>query len=234
MEILIIIGIFFLFVFIIFNLLQGKKTITQLDRLSKEIKSYARTCSSASKPSEDRSAVNVDSSGNDSESDSREEASRQTLLNIFNELGCNPALDENKNLSLSYQGENFLIMFNGAFLRIWDLSWFSIKPTDDSFPLFKDAINYANFSFGPTIVLHSPDENGNIIFSSRIDIPFFPDFKEPKGYIISMLDTFFGIKTSLHKEVNRLKDDPQDRTLHDNPIGFDTASLQDPLSPQAN
>ncbi|MBD5189206.1 MAG: hypothetical protein HDS95_02890 [Bacteroidales bacterium] len=164
----------------------------------------------------------------------REDANRNALFEIFKEMGCNPSVNEDKHLSVSYQGENFLIMFNGAFIRIWDLSWYSIKNVDDNFTLFKDATNYANFSFGPTIVLHSPDENGNIIFSSRFDIPYVSTMHDGKGYIAALLDSFFALKNSLHKEINRLKEDPQDRTLHDNPIGFDTASLSDPSSPQAN
>ncbi|MDE5789928.1 MAG: hypothetical protein K2H96_01685 [Muribaculaceae bacterium] len=166
--------------------------------------------------------------------DEREESNRSHLMDLLEDMGCHPSLNEDRNLSFSYQGENFLIMFNGAFLRIWDLSWLSMKNTDDNYTLFKDATNYANFSFGPTVVLHSPDENGNIIFSSRLDIPFAANMNDGKGYITALLDSFFGLKNSLHREINRLKDDPHDRTLHDNPIGFDTASLSDPSSPQAN
>lgn len=166
--------------------------------------------------------------------DSREDSNREELFNILKGMGCQPSVNEDNNLGFSYQGENFLIMFNGVFIRIWDLSWLSMKNTDDSFTLLKDATNYANFSFGPTIVLHSPDENGNIIFSSRMDIPYSSNMNDGKGYIIALLDSFFGLKNSLHREISRLKDDPHDRTLHDNPIGFDTASLADPSSPQAN
>ncbi|MDE6410690.1 MAG: hypothetical protein K2K81_10690, partial [Muribaculaceae bacterium] len=159
---------------------------------------------------------------------------RKALTEILEGMGCNPSLNDERNLGFSYQGENFLIMFNGAFIRIWDLSWHSMKITDDNFTLLKDATNYANFSFGPSIVLHSPDENGNIIFSSRLDVPFSPTINDGKGYISALLDSFFGLKNSLHREITRLKADPKDRTLHDNPIGFDTASLSDPASPQAN
>lgn len=163
-----------------------------------------------------------------------EEIHRKKLFELFTEMSCNPNVDEQENLSCSYQGENFLIMFNGPFIRVWDFSWYTIKPTDDNFTLIKDAVNYANFSFGPSIVMHSPDEDGNVVFSSRIDVPMINIHKDIRGYMESILDSFFSLKNSLSREVTRLKTDPTDRTLHDNPIGFDTAALSDPSSPQAN
>ena len=153
---------------------------------------------------------------------------------LLTDMACNPKIDEHDNLGFSYQGENFLIIFNGPFIRIWDLSWHSIKSTDDSYPLLRDAVNYANFSFGPSIVLHSPDEDGSIILSSCIDIPLIRKESYIRGYLESILDSFFGLKQSLTREIARLRSDSHDRTLHDNPIGFDTAALSDPTSPHAN
>lgn len=179
--------------------------------------------------------VDFNSENRESKSpEEREEQNRESLSEIILRLGSTPKQQDNNSIGFSYQGENFLVMFNGAFLRIWDLSWLSIKPTDDNFTLLKDAVNYANFTFGPTILMHSPDENGDIMFSSRIDIPYFPSHSDNEGYISAYLDSFFGLKNTLHREINRLRDNPHDRTLHDNPIGFDTASLSDPTSPQAN
>lgn len=164
----------------------------------------------------------------------RESNNRECLIKILDKIGSHPTLNEDNNIEFAYQGENFLIILNGAFLRIWDLSWYSIKITDDNFPIIRDAANYANFSFGPVIVMHSPDEQSNVIFSSRLDIPFSSTMYDPEGYLKAILDPFFGIKQSLRKELEHLRDNPQDRTLHENPIGFDTAALTDPTSPQAN
>lgn len=164
----------------------------------------------------------------------REKENTDSVFKILQLIGCNPTLKEKEGISVSYQGENFLFQFNGAFVRIWDFSWFSTKNTSDDFPLLKDAINYSNFSFGPVILMHSPDESGRIMISSRIDIFYDSDSEDNEGFIGAVLDSFFAIKHSLHNEIIRLQGDPQDRTIIVNPIGFDTASLSDPRSPQAN
>lgn len=233
MTIFICTGIIILLVISIIRFFTDRRTFKILNSLYLQ----NNDCTIESQENQDEKKVASDdttTSEAESNLNNREDANRNALFEIFKEMGCNPSVNEDKHLSVSYQGENFLIMFNGAFIRIWDLSWYSIKNVDDNFTLFKDATNYANFSFGPTIVLHSPDENGNIIFSSRFDIPYVSTMHDGKGYIAALLDSFFALKNSLHKEINRLKEDPQDRTLHDNPIGFDTASLSDPSSPQAN
>lgn len=217
----------------------------ELEKL-REINGLTRTNSGTSHKEEKDKTVSPEEVENDENSESKDEenkkeefkkiedVNRKKLMNLFTEMSCNPHIDEQENLALSYQGENFLFMFNGPFIRIWDFSWHSIKLTDDNFTLIKDAVNYANFSFGPSIVMHSPDEEGNIVFSSRIDIPLVNLANDMRGYVEVVLDSFFSLKQSLTREVSRLKTDPQDRTLHDNPIGFDTASLSDPTSPQAN
>lgn len=216
----------------------------ELEKL-REINGLTRENTDASPSDQAIEPDNSEESKNDECSDSKEESkngefkkiediNRKKLLKLFTEMSCNPRMDEQENLALSYQGENFLLMFNGPFIRIWDLSWYSVKPTDDNFTLIKDAVNYANFSFGPSIVMHSPDEDGNVVFSSRVDVPLINIVDDIQGYMEVVLDSFFSLKQSLSREINRLKTNPQDRTLHDNPIGFDTASLSDPSSPQAN
>ena len=216
----------------------------ELEKL-REINGLTRENTDASPSDQAIEPDNSEESKNDECSDSKEKSkngeykkiediNRKKLLKLFTEMSCNPRMDEQENLALSYQGENFLLMFNGPFIRIWDLSWYSVKPTDDNFTLIKDAVNYANFSFGPSIVMHSPDEDGNVVFSSRVDVPLINIVDDIQGYMEVVLDSFFSLKQSLSREINRLKTNPQDRTLHDNPIGFDTASLSDPSSPQAN
>lgn len=186
---------------------------------------------SPEKEEEERSASGF---GGEDSKENREMQNRKSILQSLRNIGCNPRENEDENISVAYQGENFLFQLNGAFIRIWDLSWFATKITDDNYTLLKDAVNYANFSFGPTILMHSPDEDGKIILSSRLDVLYSPFEYDNDGYIAAILDTFFQIKTTLRNEVARLKNDPSDRTLMDNYIGFDTASLSDPSSPQAN
>lgn len=164
----------------------------------------------------------------------REEANRLSVLETLREMGCQPESEEDGNVVVSFQGERFLLIFNGAFVRIWDLNWMNTKNTDDDYAMLKDALNYANFSFGPAIVMHAPDVDGNIYISSCFDVVYDPEKNDNKEYLVSILEAFFTIKQILHREYMRLKDNPEDVTLNFNPIGFNTATLSDPDSPQAN
>lgn len=164
----------------------------------------------------------------------REDANRSSLMEVLKEMGCQPEQEEDGNVVVSFQGERFLILFNGAFLRIWDLNWMNTKNSDDDFTLLKDAINYSNFSFGPSILMHVPDDDGNIYISSCMDLMYDYEKSDNKEYIVSMLETFFVIKHNLHREYMRLKENPDACTLNPYPLGFDTATLSDPDSPQAN
>lgn len=225
--------ILLLFIIILFNRLnkmrEGMKELTNyLGQL------IDRDLSPDSYITEDSESNHNDKEDPQKRRDQREDTNRDVLINTLRHMNCQPEMNTDQNIEVAYQGENFLIQFNGAFIRIWDLSWFSTKSTDDNFTLLKDAVNYANFSFGPTIIMHSPDENGHILLSSRMDVLFVPEQNDNEGYVSALLDSFFGLKQNLQREVARLKDNPQDRTVIDNPIGFDTATLSDPTSPQAN
>lgn len=163
-----------------------------------------------------------------------EEANRELLMHHLMDMGCQPELTEENHVTVSYQGENFLIMSNGIYFRIWDLNWLSVNMQDDEYFIMKDAANYANFSFGPTIVMHAPDEGGNIYISSRYDVLFSNEIKDRTAYLRSVLDAFFSLKHIMYHEFQRIKENPQYQTINPTGQGFDPSSLSDLKYPQSN
>lgn len=179
-----------------------------------------------------------DESGEHDSRDEYEARNRVLLIEILNKLDCQPQINADSNVTVAFQGENFFIQTNGIFLRIWDLNWLNTKEDEDDFAPLRDALNYANFTFGPTIVMHAPDEEGNIYISSRIDIILSPEIEDAEAYIHSILDSFFNLKHMMYREYTRLKGssryNPQPSSTGLTPFGFDPSSLTDPTSPRAN
>lgn len=71
----------------------------------------------------------------------------KTLVNI----GCQPTANEDGTLSVQYQGENFHMEFGGMYARVWDPMWAGVKADDPDMPKIREAVNAANFNFGPTV-----------------------------------------------------------------------------------
>lgn len=91
------------------------------------------------------------------------------MFNTLKVLGCQPTKNDDGSLSVSYQGENFHMEFGGMYARVWDPMWSGIKADDPELPEVREAVNAANFNFGPTVVMTAPDDEGVIGFHSRRD-----------------------------------------------------------------
>lgn len=55
-----------------------------------------------------------------------------------------------------------------------DPMWAGVKADDPDMPKIREAVNAANFNFGPTVVLTAPNDEGVIGFHSRRDIMLHP------------------------------------------------------------
>ena len=116
------------------------------------------------------------------------------MFKSLSELGCQPVKNQDGTMNVSYQGENFHMGFGGMYARVWDPCWFGIKADDPEMPQLREAVNAANFNFGPTVVMTAPDEDGVIGFHSRRDIMLHPACPDNTIYIKSVLDSFFDAK----------------------------------------
>lgn len=144
------------------------------------------------------------------------------MYNTLNNLGCQPTLNEDGSLSVQYQGENFHMEFGGMYARVWDPMWSAIKADDPQLSNVKEAVNAANFNFGPTIVLSRPDKDGLIGFSSRRDIMLHPACPDNEPFVKSVLDSFFTAKEELRQSFNQINAAQHKVVKNRRPVGFTT------------
>lgn len=152
-----------------------------------------------------------------------ESAQTNTFLLMYEalcNLGCQPIVNADNTISVSCQGENFMMEFYGMYVRIWDLPWSQLKANNPALPDLMEAVNAANFNFGPTIVMTKPDDEGTICILSRRDIMLHPACPENTLYIQAVLDSFFSAKEEFFKEFHNAIYGKTGQQEARNPFGF--------------
>ena len=152
------------------------------------------------------------------------------MFNVLSEIGCQPEKDNDGSINVQYQGENFHIDFGGMYARVWDPMWAGIKANDPNLPQIREAVNAANFNFGPTIVLTSPDENGIIGFHTRRDIMLHPLCPDNAAYVKAVLDSFFEAKEQIKGNFQEIKASQDKIIKKRRPIGFNTDYSKDEIA----
>ena len=152
------------------------------------------------------------------------------MFNALSEIGCQPEKDNDGSINVQYQGENFHIDFGGMYARVWDPMWAGIKANDPNLPQIREAVNAANFNFGPTIVLTSPDENGIIGFHTRRDIMLHPLCPDNAPYVKAVLDSFFEAKEQVKGNFQEIKASQDKIIKKRRPIGFNTDYTKDEIA----
>lgn len=152
------------------------------------------------------------------------------MFNVLSEIGCQPEKDNDGSINVQYQGENFHIDFGGMYARVWDPMWAGIKANDPNLPQIREAVNAANFNFGPTIVLTSPDENGIIGFHTRRDIMLHPLCPDNAAYVKAVLDSFFEAKEQVKGNFQEIKASQDKIIKKRRPIGFNTDYTKDEIA----
>ena len=152
------------------------------------------------------------------------------MFNVLSEIGCQPEKDNDGSINVQYQGENFHIDFGGMYARVWDPMWAGIKANDPNLPQIREAVNAANFNFGPTIVLTSPDEDGIIGFHTRRDIMLHPLCPDNAPYVKAVLDSFFEAKEQVKGNFQEIKASQDKIIKKRRPIGFNTDYSKDEIA----
>lgn len=152
------------------------------------------------------------------------------MFNALSEIGCQPETDNDGSINVQYQGETFHMDFGGMYARVWDPMWAGIKANDPDLPQIREAVNAANFNFGPTIVLTSPDENGIIGFHTRRDIMLHPLCPDNAPYVKAVLDSFFEAKEQLKGNFQEIKASQDKIIKKRRPIGFNTDYTKDEIA----
>lgn len=163
--------------------------------------------------------------------DSSEQSDTARLMfNALSEIGCQPEKDNDGSINVQYQGETFHMDFGGMYARVWDPMWAEIKANDPDLPQIREAVNAANFNFGPTIVLTSPDENGIIGFHTRRDIMLHPLCPDNAPYVKAVLDSFFEAKEQVKGNFQEIKASQDKIIKKRRPIGFNTDYTKDEIA----
>ena len=144
------------------------------------------------------------------------------MFRTLSNLGCQPTKNEDGTLSVSYQGENFHMEFGGMYARVWDPMWAGVKADDPDMPKIREAVNAANFNFGPTVVLTTPNEEGVIGFHSRRDIMLHPACPDNVPFVKAVLDSFFDAKEQVRSNYQQINAKQMEAKKNRRPIGFTT------------
>ena len=146
----------------------------------------------------------------------------QNMQSILNDMGCQPTINDDGSLTVQYQGENFHMEFGGMYVRIWDPRWAGVKVDDPDIANIREAVNVANYSFGPTIVMSAPNDDGEISLHSRRDILLHPTCPDNVPFVKATLDSFFGIKNELRKNYSLINAKQGEDLKKRRPVGFHT------------
>lgn len=112
--------------------------------------------------------------------------------------------------------------FGGMYARVWDPMWTGVKADDPDLPKIREAVNAANFSFGPTVVMTAPDEDGDIGLHSRRDIMLHPVCPDNAPFVKAVLDSFFDAKDNVRTKFQQLNTKQLDQNKNRSPVGFTT------------
>lgn len=144
------------------------------------------------------------------------------MFRTLSNLGCQPTMNEDGTISVSYQGENFHMEFGGMYARVWDPMWAGIKADDPDMPKIREAVNAANFNFGPTVVLTAPNDEGIIGFHSRRDIMLHPACPDNEPFVKAVLDSFFDAKEQVRSNFQQINAKQMEARKNRRPVGFTT------------
>ena len=145
---------------------------------------------------------------------------QQLMVSTLTQIGCQPTVNEDDTVAVTYQGEHFHIDFGGLYAQIWDLGWAGVSVNDPELPKIREAVNHTNFDFGPTVVMTNPDDKGTMYFHSRLGILLHPDIPEIDNYLRSNLNMFFRTKEAVRQNFQQLTVEQQKVRDKRRPVGF--------------
>ena len=145
---------------------------------------------------------------------------QQLMVSTLTQIGCQPTVNDDDTVAVTYQGEHFHIDFGDLYAQIWDLGWAIVNVNDPDLPKIREAVNHTNFDFGPTVVMTNPDDKGTMYFHSRLGILLHPDIPEIDNYLRSNLDMFFRAKEAVRQNFQQIIIEQQKAREKRRPIGF--------------
>lgn len=151
----------------------------------------------------------------------------ELMFNALRDIGCQPTKNPDGSLSVEYQGENFHMDFSGRYALIWDPMWAGVKADDPDLPKIREAVNAANFNFGPTVVLTAPNKEGIIGFHSRRHIMLHPACPDNALFVKAVLGSFFDAKEAVRAHYHQINTRQMEIQQARRPIGFAANTMSD-------
>ena len=134
---------------------------------------------------------------------------RDLVINTLKEIGCQPEVDDDKDICFKYQNEDFFIDANNrtAFIIIWS-NFGSLSLNDPDINILKDAINQTNMDGRVTLAYFINNEENTITVYCKHYLPFVHEIPSIQEYLRSNLDNFFWTHQYLEDKFNTLKENP--------------------------
>lgn len=116
---------------------------------------------------------------------------RNLLIKTLKEMGCQPEIDDNNDITVKYQGEVFSIdaSNDNNFIWIYDIGWKAIETSNTDADFLKQAINKVNQS--SAIMNLYTEGNGYIMAHYKMAIYFAYNIPNYREYLKYILDVFF-------------------------------------------
>ena len=177
----------------------------------------------------ERQQIREESMKNETEEEIQKPDTIGLMFNTLSQLGCQPTANDDGTLSVQYQGENFHMEFGGIYACVWDPMWASVKSDDPDMPKIREAVNAANFNFGPTVVLTAPNDEGVIGFHSRRDIMLHPACPDNVPFVKAVLDSFFDAKEQVRNSFQQINAKQMEAQKNRRPVGFTTGQGEESI-----
>ena len=146
---------------------------------------------------------------NESINDAINEEDNQTrnlLIKTLEYIGCQPEISDNNDIIFKYQGEVFKVDANNDSPIIWiyDVAWTGIETSDTNADFLKQAVNKANENSAITNLYTINEERGYIAAHCQIATYFAYNIPNYRGYLKSILDSFFFAHQRVRDEFTNL------------------------------
>lgn len=175
----------------------------------------------APQKSEDEQATSDDEEAKKEEHDYTAETV-ELIVEILKKLGCQPVVEDSQTVYVKYQGENFQFYANGIVVNIYDLPWTDFNINDPNAKKIREAINKANFSTLPMVLMMAPDQEGNVNVLSRYQTILHPSCTINDEFIPYILNGFFAAQRKVRENFAELIAQQDKPSANRRPVGFDT------------
>ncbi|MDE5813222.1 MAG: hypothetical protein K2H72_02950 [Muribaculaceae bacterium] len=217
------------------NKFENEETVLAMDTPDTQNAPRQTECHDKVEPSTEPDSAEVAQKSKDEQEKTKEEESSKEepnytaktidmIVGILKELGCQPTLEDENTIEVKYQGENFHFIVNGILVNIYDLPWTHFNIKDPNAQKMREAINYANFSTLPMVLMMAPDENGDVNVLSRYQTILHESCSVNKDYVTYILNNFFLAQREVRQNCNELIAKQEQPSKSRRPVGFDTGT----------